>query len=285
MRRYYYILIAVLCVTACKAHNRKEDRDSLLKQNIVRNKVRFIKSYKYEYKSGALDSNTRSLANSEEYDQQGNLITRLTYLAKDYEEYLPIDSTINVFDQSGNLLKSTEIKYEVLGDSKDSINRYVKVFKNVYVNNKITESHIYRDGVLQSKTKPEYTTDGKVSGYISYDKYGDFDFKYLTVYVNGEITGTKTLDQKDRIMGRSEIVKKDKHHTVTTSYKANDAIFSVREFEMDDKGQVIKDKFKAGSFEITNKFTYNDGGLVVSCTGYDAQNRPVLYTEMEIVKF
>ncbi|MGY0035177.1 hypothetical protein [Pedobacter sp. NJ-S-72] len=113
MKRYCYILLAVLCSAACKADIKKNDKDSLLKQNIVQNKVHFIQAYEYEYKSGAVDSTTRFLASSDEYDSKGNLIAQLIYHRKDSTAYPPTDSTINTFDANGNLIKWTQIKHEL----------------------------------------------------------------------------------------------------------------------------------------------------------------------------
>ncbi|MGY0035176.1 hypothetical protein [Pedobacter sp. NJ-S-72] len=107
------------------------------------------------------------------------------------------------------------------GDSSKSVIRYVKVFENIYVNNKKSESYTYRDGKLESKIKYKFNSDGKFAEYISYDKNGELISRNLNIYVNGENTGATTFDQNDRIIYRAEIVKKDKYHTITTVYKRN----------------------------------------------------------------
>jgi hypothetical protein len=286
MKRYYYILLAVLCSGACKANTPKDDKDSLLKQNIVRNKVHFIQAYEYEYKSGAVDSTTRFLANSDEYDSKGNLIAHLDYPRKDSTAYHPIDSTTNSFDLNGNLLKKTQIKYVFAKGSSQSFIHHIKVFENVYVDNKRTESTIHIDGKLDSKVEYKWNSDGKFSEYISYDKNGGLISRNLNIYVNGENTGATTFDQNDRIIYRSEIVKKDKYHILTTVYKGADKVLSVREQELDAKGQTIVDKFKMESFYITNKYTYNDWGALTSNTVYyDGGTKISQYKKFEIVKF
>ena len=284
MKRYCYILMAVLCSAACKGDIPKADKDSLLKQNIVKNKVHFINAYEYEYKNGVVDSTTRFLANSDEYDSKGNLIAQLIYHNRDSTAYPPTDSTINTFDANGNLLKWTQIKHELSRDSSQSVIRYIKVFENIFVNNQRTESYNYRDGKLVSKFKYKYDSEGNLIESISYDKNGEFDLKTSIIYVNGENAGAKTSDRNDRITYRSEIVKKDKYHTLTTVYKGTDKVLSVQEQELDAKGQVIHDNFKMEGFVMTNQYTFNDWGASTSRTFY-YNEKPNQYTKIEIVKF
>lgn len=284
MKRYYYILLAILFSTACKGQTPKDKRDSLLKQNLVRNKVHFIKAYEYAYKSGAVDSTTRFLSNSDEYDPKGNLITQLIYHRRDSTAYLPTDSTVNTFDANGNLLKWTQIKHELSRDSGKSVIRYTKALENVYMNNKKSESYIYRDGKLESKIKYKYNSDGKFSEYISYDKNGELISRNLNIYVNGENTGATTFDQNGRIIYRSEIVKKDKYHVLTTVYKGTDKVLSVQEQELDAKGQIIHDDFKMEGFVMTNQYTFNDWGGSASRTFY-YNEKPTQYTKIEIAYF
>lgn len=285
MKRYNFILIAFLCTATCQANIPKADKDSLHKQLIISNKVHLIKKYEYEYNPGIIDSASRFLTNSDEYNQKGNLVTQLTYQRENFKKHFPGDSTVNIFDNNGNLLKSTQIKHQSSRDSSKTFDRYIKVFKNIFQHNKGIESSTYNNGELNSKIKYQYKSDGNLKGYTSYDRYGKFDLRSPNIYVNGEISGSEVVDKNDRILYRSEIIKKDKYHTVITVYKEKNVVLSVQNQELDDKGQIILDDFKMETFQSIKKYIYNDWGMPVSCTAYNNQHKPVSYTKFEIVKF
>lgn len=279
MNKYYYLLL-MLMFLGCKSTETNEDSSKEFRMQIVKQGIKSVNSYEYLYKFGKVDSSTRFLKETVEFDKNGNAVKVLTYTRKDSLEH-PIDSIVNVFDSNGDLIKSIETKHWLSIDLDKPFTTEVTTLEYKNENGKRMELIHIKNNKLTGRTIYKYNSDGKVSEYLSYDGNGILEGKAVYSYSNGKESGTIFYDKDGKQESRKEIIQKDKTHSLHNSYNEKDSLDATSEFVYNEKGWVLEHTYKRDNYFFKAVNTYNNWGLGTTIIKYSQLGEPETLTKIE----
>lgn len=244
-----FLFIASFLTESCRSKNETEAVILRMRQNIVGHQIQFLNTYEYLYKDGKVDSSTKFLSKSVEYNRSGFEVRSVNY--------------------------KREIEYRNLNDS--IVWQYNK-------DGRLTGLTNYHAGILQFSTKNKYKFNNQLIESIGYDHKGDTIFISRPVYKKGVMISEDYYDKNDNLQYKSEVTDKGHQNSEILTHGTN--VFYKKVLKrVNDKGLLIEERHIYKDDKKIYKYTYNVWDLPATITRYDQKSRPVYFYKIEMVKW
>lgn len=262
------ILIILLCCSTifCCSGNIPEN---IKKEDIIKKEqIKSEKVFKYFYKNGELDIQSKRPVRNTEFDSEGNEIKRTVYSPND-----PFD-----------IYWITEWKIEN-GKPIESITRkknmsIVDKSEYVYKNDTVEILNYDRWGVLTGRYINVYDEKGRITLYLSFDKEGVINQREITTYDTIGVV-ENVLYGSDSIVAYQRIRQNDDPRKQIFRLK-NEYSDSPQTKIFDEKGRIVSSSIqhKGDKYPYMNKFKYNEYGLLSEEIEYaGTSDKPIALTE------
>lgn len=156
-----------------------------------------------------------------------------------------------VFDDHGNMIAIIDERKNYYAYEYDKDGNIVKKYESV--TNSVTEYEYNDDGLV---TKMRYTNSdgGTLDEVYEYDEHGTV---IKTTHYVAALDDTTVNETKPEYDAQGRLVRKTDHFS-------DGSVFSVEEYEYNDKGEVIRETCSSSSAKTVSEYTYDERGNVLS---------------------
>jgi len=258
-------------------HKKQKEEESLYQKELSQNKVKAKKAFVVKYKFGE-PSNEKLKLYETTYNKDGFLIDSITYTKNKmyarekfaYNENNKIvqrelydslnrltSKLIREFDQQGNDISFKAFRFDTL--------RYSQKKAYDKNNNLIKITDYYNDGSIKSISKYSYNTNNKVTSIVEMNDLGKILYKQTIGYDSlGRKINETDYDSTGTCVGKTLIKNYDKNDKIQLieKYNAGDSLYARYEFEYNDKGLETKNTIYNGINQVLRQSitTYDKDG-------------------------
>lgn len=262
------------------------EKAEIIRLEVKSARIHIVNHYRYSYKFGSIDSTTKTLSSSDEYDSEGRvkIIKSFNNFSKNDSASIPrIDSTIFFYDSNNCVAKSLRFEYFNLNDTifrreKKRINKFDK-------QRNIIEQKDFLDNVLQHVNVYKYNNKDFLSEVIKYSPDNEVLIRDQYNYKEGKHVGITTLNKNQKIIRKILINEVEDNTFEHTQYGENNVAASIKEvYKYDKRGNLVEWLTDYSDSKSKYTYTFNDWGFKISSTNF-VDEEPTSFFKADVIKY